>query len=98
MTEEEEWAHTKDNAAVDLRRHLRRTLYALIGFLATAAAVTPFFYGNPLHEYWSSIGRCLLLVSMILWLLLILEAATAVIGWNYVRELKKIDKRYGPSE
>jgi hypothetical protein len=92
LTEEAWWAHTKDNARLDMRRHLRRALYALIVFIATAAAVVPFLYGYPLHPYWTRVGTILLFISMGLWLLLILEAVLSYIDWQYMRDLEKIDR------
>ena len=97
-TDDDWWAHTKENASVDLRKHLKRTLYTLISFIATGAAVVPFLAGNPLHEYWYGMGTVLLLASMALWLLLILFAVFTYSSWKCVKDLKKIEGQSGTAK
>ncbi|MGD1095260.1 MAG: hypothetical protein ABSB35_25120 [Bryobacteraceae bacterium] len=94
LTEDKKWAHTKENASVDLRRHLRRTLYALVGFVTAVAAVVPFLYGHVLYEYREGIGKYFLLASLVLWIVLVVEAALSFIDWENVRNLEKIDKQW----
>ena len=98
VTEEEWWEHTKENASVDVRRGLKRTLWALIAVVVTAMAVVPFLAGHALHKYWKGMGTLLLLALMILWLLLILSASSTYIAWTYMRDLKKIDSHSGTSD
>jgi hypothetical protein len=92
VTEDEWWAHTHENAQADLNRHMKRTVYALVGTVATSGAVVPFLKGYPLHRYWTSGGTILLFAALVGWIALILEAAFSYISWRYVADLKKIDK------
>ena len=92
VTEEEWWTHTHENARADFNRHIRRTVYALIGTVAMSGAVVPFLKGYPLHGYWKTGGTILLFAALVGWTALILEAAFSYISWRYVADLKKIDK------
>jgi hypothetical protein len=94
VTEEMRWALIRENAAVDLRKHSRRTLYALIGGLTTATGVVSFLKGNPLHRYWSDLSLPLFLASMGLWLLVIFEALLTWTDWANLRDWNEIDKPY----
>jgi peptidoglycan/LPS O-acetylase OafA/YrhL len=73
-----------------VRRHKRWTLFAGIGFLATAGLVVPFFKGGPLHR-WNVAGDYLLLVCLCFSLPQSLrprslgccsQAEGILIGWN----------------
>ena len=64
-----------------------------IAFVVSTASVVPFLYGNPLHEYWNSIGRYVLGATMCLFLAFIFEAGMAYISWSYFRSVDRINRR-----
>jgi hypothetical protein len=95
MTEDEWWDRTKKNASADLKRGLRRSLYFLIAFVATAMAIVPFLYGHSFHQYWKSVGVFLLCASLGLSIALLLQMAFVCIKRSFVKELNKIDREFG---
>jgi hypothetical protein len=46
-------------------------LYSTLAFAASCGLVAPFLAGNPLHRYWNSIGRNLLILPMVLLLIFV---------------------------
>lgn len=91
-TEDQWWRRTNDNAAADLRMHLRRTLYCFLAGGMTAGVVVMLLSGHPLHRYWRVAGPITYFTSLICWIAFILEAYSSYIDWTYVRDLRRIDK------
>jgi hypothetical protein len=60
----EELAAVKQNAKERLRVWKRRSIYSGIALVLSCASVVPFLYGHPLHGYWESFGKYLVLLSM----------------------------------
>lgn len=80
-----------DSTAV-VRRHVRWTILCGIGFAVTAAAVTPFLAGFPLHDYWNSAGKYLLLLCMGFFIVFIFEAGFTYVLWSSKRAFDKIER------
>jgi hypothetical protein len=91
-------ADTKEEvvaAQQDARRLLRlwkkRSLYASGALLLSCASVSPFLYGHPLHSYWESFGKYLVLLSMALLIPFVICVGIAINSWTYLRNLGKIE-------
>lgn len=87
----DEVAEIRANAKQFLRKQNRRALIATGTFVASCASVAPFLAGNPLHRYWETIGKYLLLVSMGLLVPFLVCVGWAWNAWIYVRDLRKLD-------
>src|SRR5579863_4355638 len=72
-----------------LRLWKSRSLYSLVLLFLGCAAVVPFLYGYPLHTYWESFGKYLVLLSM--GLLVVAVYCTGLLwgAWTALRELEK---------
>lgn len=77
----------------ELRRYTRawrrNCFYSTAALLLSCALVYPFLAGHSLHRYWNSIGKNLILLSMVL--LLIWGWCTEVFcnAWLAVRKVEK---------
>lgn len=85
----EELAGAKQDAEEYLRLWKKRALYATLAFVLSCAAVSLFLDGHPLHAYWDSIGKYLLLLSMALLLPFVACVGIALSSWSFLRNLKK---------
>lgn len=74
-----------------VRRHKRWTLFAGIGFLATAGLVAPFFKGGPLHK-WNVAGDYLLLLCLGFFIAMVFEAAFTWVLWSSRRDLDRLEQ------
>jgi hypothetical protein len=86
---EEELAEAKQDAEQHLRAWKKRALYATAAFFLSCASVSPFLYGHPLHAYWESFGKCLVLLSMALLIPFGICVGIAINSWFLQRALKK---------
>jgi hypothetical protein len=69
---------------------LAKAFYLLHGaFLLSCAAVYPFLKGHPLHEYWESFGKYLVLVSMAMLVMFAMCAGFFYSAWQALRDVKK---------
>jgi hypothetical protein len=80
------------NASV--RKHLRWTIVAGVGFLVTSSLVVPFFKGNALHNYWNGMGQYLLLLCLCFFSALAFEAGFTGVLWSTKRDIDRIEKRH----
>jgi hypothetical protein len=80
------------DAAAAVRRHKRWTLFAGIGFLATAGLVVLFFKGFPLHAYWDAAGQYLLLLCLCFFIAMVFEAAFTWVLWSSRRDLNRSEE------
>jgi hypothetical protein len=85
----EERAGAKQDAVEYLRLWKKRAIYATAAFLLSCASVAPFLYGHPLHAYWNSFGRYLVLLSMALLIPFVICVGVAINSWFFLRALKK---------
>jgi hypothetical protein len=72
-----------------LRRRRRNTVYATIAFVFSCAAVTLFFVGFPLHTYWESFGRYLLLLTTGLLPVFVVYVGLLWSAWVYRRDIER---------
>jgi hypothetical protein len=72
---------------------LRQMMIVGIPSFGSIASVVPFLAGYPLHKYFYTIGRPLLLVAMFLWTLFMLSVGQVLFLWSDVREIKKSETR-----
>ena len=86
----EELEEVRQEARINLRLWKKRAFYSTIAFFLSCASVTPFLYGHPLHTYWESLGKYLVMLSMGLLLPFVVCTGIAVNSWVYVRNLYKI--------
>jgi ABC-type Co2+ transport system permease subunit len=78
-------------------RKLQRAAIVLGTMLgATVAAVTPFLKGHSFHGSWDSMGKYLVMLAMVLLPAFMLTAALTYGLWNYLRNMRKIHRRYAP--
>jgi hypothetical protein len=75
-----------------LRKQKRRAIIATAAFIASCAAVAPFLAGNPLHRYWGTIGKFILLLSMGLLVPFVACVGFAWSAWMYVRDMRKLGR------
>jgi hypothetical protein len=85
----EERAGAKQDAVDYLRLWKKRALYATVAFSLCCAAVSFFLEGHPLHVYWESFGKYLVLASMVLLIPFVICVGVAINSWLYLRALKK---------
>lgn len=86
----EELAAVMQSARSFLRLWKKRALYSASAFLLSCASLSPFLYGHPLHAYWDSFGKYLVLVSIALLVPFVACAGIAINSWFYLRTLKRI--------
>jgi hypothetical protein len=85
-------ATSRTYARCVLRKHLRRTALAGAGLVATVTAVVPFLGGYPLHEYWDTVGRYVLIVCMASLLLFGAQAGFTLLLWSNKRIIEKLER------
>ena len=86
----EEAAAVTENAKDRLRLWRKRAFFSGVGLLLSCGLVAPFLYGNPLHAYWESFGKYLLLVSMGMLLVFVYCGAMFLSAWSLLREARKV--------
>lgn len=67
----------------------RRALYSTGAFFLSCASVSIFLEGHPLHIYWESFGKYLVLLSMALLVPFVICVGAAINSWFFLRALKK---------
>jgi hypothetical protein len=85
----EETAALIESAKVWLRVWKKRALYSTTAFFLSCACVVPFLDGYPLHAYWNSFGKYLVLLSMALLLPFVLCVVVAIQVWIDLRNLRR---------
>jgi hypothetical protein len=85
----EERAGAKQDAVEYLRLWKKRALYATAAFFLSCASVTAFLYGHPLHAYWESFGKYLVLFSMALLIPFVVCVGVAINSWFFLRNVRK---------
>jgi hypothetical protein len=71
------------------RLQTKRALYATAAFLLSCACVALFLQGSPLHGYWESFGKYLVLLSMGLLIPCVIFVGIAIQVWFNVRSMEK---------
>ena len=85
----EELATVMEDAREFLDLWKKRTLYSAGIFLLSCASVVPFFKGHPLQAYWDSVGKCLLIVSMVLLMPFVICLVIAIQVWFDLRTMRR---------
>jgi membrane protease YdiL (CAAX protease family) len=67
----------------------RRSTYSTVALLLSCASVYPFLKGHPLHEYWESFGKYLVLLSMALLVVFVLCTGFFYSAWQALRDVEK---------
>jgi membrane protease YdiL (CAAX protease family) len=67
----------------------RRSLYSAVALLLSCASVYPFLKGHPLHEYWESFGKYLVLLSMAMLVVFVLCTGLFYSAWQALRDVEK---------
>lgn len=86
---DEERAGAKQDAEEYLRLWKKRALYATVALFLSCASMSVFLDGHPLHVYWESFGKYLVLLSMALLFPFVICAAIAIDSWFFLRALRK---------
>lgn len=79
-----------------LRKWKRGTVWLGIALTSSIAAVVPFLYGYPLHDYWDALGKKILMLSMCLLPLFLYSTGTTYVFWSYLRDIKNIHQKFAP--
>ncbi|MGI9101776.1 MAG: hypothetical protein ACR2IF_04955 [Terriglobales bacterium] len=77
----------RNDATRVIRGYVSRAVLAGVGFLLMAAAVVPFLAGFPLHVYWDTAGKYVLVLCMAWYLFFIFEAGFAYAVWRTKADL-----------
>ncbi len=80
----------RDFANTLLRKQKKRALIATVSFTGSCLVLAPFLAGNPLHEYWDTVGKYILLLSMGLLIPFVVCVGWAWSAWMYVRDVRKL--------
>ena len=88
----EEIKEIRDSAVNLLHKQKKRAVIATTAFIASCFAVAPFLAGNPLHRYWETAGKYILLLSMGLLIPFVVCVGWAWSAWVYVRDIRKLDE------
>jgi hypothetical protein len=67
-----------------------------LAFAIAVTAVVPFLDGHRYHYLWYGVGRKVLLLAMGLFLVFTYSAGTSFTFWFYLRDIKKIHRRFAP--
>jgi|ERR1700733_388879 hypothetical protein len=85
----EELAGARQDAREYLHLWRKRAFYATAAFFLSCASVSPFLYGHPLHAYWESFGKYLVLLSMALLVPFVVCVGIAINAWFFLRNVRK---------
>jgi hypothetical protein len=77
-----------ENARERLALWKKRFLVSYGALLLGIVSVYPFLFGHSLHVYWESVGKYLLLCSMVLLLPFVYCGATTWTAWIWLRDLQ----------
>jgi hypothetical protein len=86
-----EVAKAKQSAKQLLQRRTKQAIYATAIFFLSCASVSPFLKGHPLHAYWESFGKYLVLLSMGLLIPFVIYVGRAITAWLFVRDVEKMN-------
>jgi hypothetical protein len=67
----------------------KRAIFATVAFCLSCASVVPFLDGFPLHAYWETVGKYLVLISMGLLVPFVILVGIAIQIWFNVRSMEK---------
>jgi hypothetical protein len=73
-----------------LRQWRRNTVRFGVALALSVVSVVPFLYGHALHNHWNSIGKYLVMLSMVLLMVFLFCVKKAFWFWYELREIRKI--------
>lgn len=88
---EEDIKAVKQHAMDRVHMWRKRAILAMVAFFLSCAAVIPFSAGHALNSQWESLGKYLVLLSM---MLLPIFVCCAALWWVAWRALCDVDKTY----
>ena len=80
----------RDGAKQILRLWVKRLCYCGTALVLCCALLVPFLERHSLHQYWDSVGRYVLLLSMALFFVFVCCAIVTYGAWSYDRGLKTV--------
>jgi hypothetical protein len=86
---QEDLAAVRDYAQERIGLWKKRSVYSGIALFLSCALVAPFLYGHPLHAYWNSFGKYLVLLSMGLLVVFVYCAGLLGSAWMALRDVTK---------
>ena len=86
---EEEMVEIRRQAGERIGLWRKRALYSTVALLLNCAFVYPFLEGHPLHKYWESFGKYLILVSMGLLVVFVFCTGLFWSAWQALRDVEK---------
>jgi hypothetical protein len=86
---EEELAAVREYANERIGLWKKRSIYSGTVFFLSCASVAPFLYGHPLHAYWNSFGKYLVLLAMGLLVVFVYCAGLWYSAWMALRDVTK---------
>jgi hypothetical protein len=86
-----------DEEIVEVRQYAReriglwrkRSLYSTVALLLSCGFAYPFLEGHPLHRYWESFGKYLIIVSMTLLVVFVYCTGLFWSAWQALRDVEK---------
>ncbi len=79
-----------------LRNWKRRMMWLGIALAFCIGAIAPFSEGQPLHQHAGSLTKLFVYLAMCLLAALMYAAGTSYVVWNYLRDIRKIHKKFAP--
>jgi hypothetical protein len=81
----------RSERSAHIRRHRKAAIITGAGFIATAALSVPFFRGNSLDRYWSSVGQQVVTVCLAFFIAFVIEAGFTWVLSSSARDLDRAD-------
>jgi hypothetical protein len=67
----------------------RRSICSIVALLLSCGSVYPFLEGHPLHQYWESFGKYLVLLSMAMLAVFVMCTGFFYSAWQALRDVEK---------
>ncbi len=84
---DEEMLEVRQYAKARIALWRRRSFYSALALLLSCALVIPFLAGHPLHAYWESLGKYLVVLSMVLLVVFVYCTGLFYSAWQALREV-----------
>jgi hypothetical protein len=85
---EDDLVEVRSLAGDHIRRSRRRAVLCGLAFVLSCGLVYPFLAGHSLHEYWDSLGKYLLLVSMAAFTAVVFTSGLWWSAWQALRDVE----------
>ena len=74
----------------------RRTMWLGVALALCIGVIALFSEGQPLHQYAGASTKFLVYLAMCLLAVFMYAAGTSYVVWNYLRDIRKIHKKFAP--